>query len=56
MQLNCKVNKKMANFPFQGDPPFLAKCLVFPSQVTQFLEGPTPTPYPQLCKTIGQYK
>ena len=31
------------NPPFQGYPPFLAKFLEHP-QVTQFLEGRTPTP------------
>ena len=55
MQLNCKVIKKwQPPFPpflhqpfssFQGYPPFLAKSLV-PHQVTQFLEGPTPSPPP----------
>ena len=45
MQLNCKVIQKVATPPVQGYPPFLAKFLVVPTpQLTQFLEGPTPTP------------
>ena len=50
MQLNFKVIKKVVipppHFyispptPFQGYPPFLAKSLVPPPQMTQFLEGP----------------
>ena len=45
--LNCKVVKKVATppflhqLPFQVYPPFLEKKFI-PSQVAQFLEGPTP--------------
>ena len=45
--LNCKVVKKAATppflhqLPFQVYPPFLEKKFI-PSQVAQFLEGPTP--------------
>ena len=45
--LNCKVVKKVATppflhqLPFQVCPPFLEKKFI-PSQVAQFLEGPTP--------------
>ena len=49
MRLNCKVIKKVAIPPFQVYSPFLAKNfepLPPPplSQVTQFLEGPSPPP------------
>ena len=50
IELNCKVIKKVAtpHFyinppPFQVYPPFLGKN-VYPPQVTQFSEGPTPPP------------
>ena len=45
--LNCKAVKKVATppflhqLPFQVYPPFLEKKFI-PSQVAQFLEGPTP--------------
>ena len=51
MKLNCKVIKKVAkppppplyiNSPFSGLSPFLATILEPPSQVSQFLGGPTP--------------
>ena len=47
MQFNCQVMKKwqppifISTSPFQAYPLFLAKFLVL-TQVTQFLEGPTP--------------
>ena len=51
IELNCKVIKKVATPsiftstppppPLQVYPPFLGKIL-YPPQVTKFLEGPTP--------------